>query len=432
MIFAYVLGDILHLVKFIVLCDMFFVFQRRVTGYNKRMMAVAGLIMTPASLFIYFYNNEFAEMFVYAVVIVALMCMLYREKFHRIVIVSIGLIFAFSMLDTMTDILVETTMELIQVNGEEIAKIGAAIVSLVLVYIAGRVFQKNSAIGMKTFGTVPLLGLTLLIGVDTIVVTVAAVTNSQFRFEKNKSLYLVAVILTILGIFVQLIAVITLLAQRNIYREKKQLTEKYLDEQKTYYEYLEKRERETKKFRHDFRSHMELISTMVKNQEYDKIEDYLEKMHIRMEELGNNVTVQNGIVDAVLNQYYAKAGQQGVTLEVKGRFPADCKIDAFDICTIFSNILSNALEASAETEKKHMSIECRYNDTKVIIVAKNSFYNNRKTAGTLLKSQKGNMDYHGFGLENMKDSIAKYNGVFDIETKDDLFILTIMFDNVRE
>jgi len=264
--------------------------------------------------------------------------------------------------------------------------------------------------------------------VDTAVVTVVEFTSLDLILEKQRNIYLLSVVLVIIGIFIQLAAVILLFTQRNVYKEKKQLTEKYLNEQKSHYEYLEKRERETKKFRHDFRSHLELISNMAQNHDVEKIHSYLEKLHIKVEELGNVVTVQNGIVDAILNQYYAKAIQCGITMEVKGRFPGDSEIDAYDICTIFSNILSNAIEAATEAEEKFVSVECRYNERNIIIVVKNSFRREQQNASSMLKTKKEDLDYHGYGLSNMKDSVDKYNGVFDIEIKDGRFVLTILFN----
>jgi len=164
-----------------------------------------------------------------------------------------------------------------------------------------------------------------------------------------------------------------------------------------------------------------------KNHEYEQIIHYLEKLHIKVDELGNVITVHNGIVDAIINQYYVKAAQQGIHMVVKGRFPSDCEIDAFDICTIFSNILSNALEAASETEEKYVSIECRYTEKNIIIVVQNSFCIQKQDTGRWLKTQKENSDNHGFGLENMKDSVSKYNGIFDIETNNNIFTLTILF-----
>lgn len=358
--------------------------------------------------------------------------MLYREKIHKVAIVVTWMILALSMIDTMSSVLFNISLNLLKINGESVSKLGVSLISLALIYAVGRVYKKNTTAGIESIGIINLFWFTLLLAVDTFVVTVMTYINVDLYMEKYKTLYMVSVVLVVIGIFIQLGAVILLSMQRNLYREKKLLTEKYLNEQKNHYEYLEKREKETKKFRHDFRSHLELISNLAKNHEHDKIDDYLEKMHIKIDQLGNNVTVQNGIVDAIINQYYAKALQYNIKMEIRGRFPEDCEIDAYDICTIFSNILSNAIEAATETEEKTVSVECRYTDRNIIIVVKNSFNNEEQNANVLLKTRKGNVDYHGYGLENMKESVAKYNGIFDIQTKDNVFTLTIVFNNIRK
>lgn len=431
-LFVYVLADIIHLIKVFVLCDMFFSFSRRDIGHKGLVLAMAGIAMSGVSAFIYLYNNDTIETIIYIVALVLLMYLLFVEKIVPVFVVTLWMSLALFLIDTMVGALLDISMDLIGVDIERVMNLCVAIISLFMVYGVGKVYKKNATIGMSSIGIANLIWFTVLLFADGAVVSVIKYMNSVLDFEKHRNMYLIVVVLVIIGIFIQLTAVILLFMQRNVYKEKKLLTEKYLNDQKSHYEYLETREKETKKFRHDFRSHLELISTLAKNHEYGKIDSYLEQMHIKIDELGNNVTVQNGTVDAILNQYYATAMQQGVKLEVKGRFPEDCEIDVYDLCTIFSNVLSNALEAAVETEEKYISVECRYTDTNIIIVVKNSFNSEKKDEGVWLKSRKGNVDYHGFGLENMKDSINKYHGLYDITTEDNVFVLKIMFNNMRK
>lgn len=430
--FVHVLADMIHLAKIIILLDVFFAFRKRELNYRRLLLCLAGLAMGGVSAFIYFYNDSIVELVVHFIVITAMTALLYEERIHYIVVVIIWAISALSMIDTMTIVLFNVLTKLIQINAEMVSRLCVSIISLIFVYTVGRIYRKNTTTGMKTIGLRNLIWFSLLLVMDTIVVSAMAYINVELYVEKYKNIFMVSVVLVIAGIFIQLCAVVLLSLQRNLYKEKKLLTEKYLNEQKNHYEYLEEREKETKKFRHDFRSHLELISNLAKHNEYAEIDKYLEKMHIKIEQLGNNVTVQNGIVDAILNHYYVLAAQSNVTMEVKGRFPENCEIDAYDSCTIFSNVLRNALEAAEETEEKIISVECRYNDKNIIIVVKNSFNYEGNNANVLLKTRKGNVDYHGYGLENVKESIAKYNGILDIDTKDGVFILTIVFNNARK
>lgn len=427
--FVYVLADIIHLVKIIVLCDMFFEFRRKELSNNRLLLAIASLVMSLISIFIYAYDNHILETFVYIIAIVILICLLYREKIYNVIIVVVWMILALSMIDTMTAVLFDMLMDLFRISGDVVSSVCVSITSLTLVYIMGRIYKRNITAGMKTIGVSNLFWFTILLAVDTFVVTVMAHINVDLYMENNRNLYLISVVWAIIGIFIQLAAVILLFTQRNVYKEKDALTDKYLNEQKSHYEYLENREKETKKFRHDLRSHMEVISNLANNHEYERMNSYLEKMHMKIDTFGNIVTVQNGIVDAIINQYYTKAQHSDVKMEVKGRFPTDCAIDAYDLCTIFSNILSNAYEAAIDTEEKYISLECRYNDKNIIILIKNSFNGEVRNGSSQWKTRKEDTDYHGYGLENIKDSVKKYNGVFDIDTKEGMFVLTILFNN---
>lgn len=42
---------------------------------------------------------------------------------------------------------------------------------------------------------------------------------------------------------------------------------------------------------------------------------------------------------------------------VSGHLPSECFVDAFDLCTIFSNILLNALEASEKCEEEFRRVK---------------------------------------------------------------------------
>lgn len=429
----YVLADIIHLVKILVLCNMFFALQKREGLYNKWMIMLAGCVMAITSVFIFIHENYIIETLIYAIVIIGLIFMLYSEKPSRVVIVAVGIILGLSMIDTMTGILFNVTMELFSINGEILSNLVASLISCIMIYFVGKVYQKNAVASLNSIGVANLIGFIILLAVDTFVVTVIETQpNADLYTGSRRSLYLVSIVFVIIGIFIQLAAVILLFTQRNVYKEKKELTDRYLNEQKNHYEYLENREKETKKFRHDLKSHMELISNLAKERQYERMNAYLEQMDIKIDGFGKMVTVQNGIVDAIINQYYAKARQCGVSMEVKGRFPVDCAIDAFDLCTIFSNVLSNALEAAVETEEKYISVECAYTDVAIMIIVSNSYKPDSLNGGGQWKTRKSDLDYHGYGLENIKDSVKKYKGDLDIETKDNIFNLRILFQNMEK
>ena len=424
-----VMGDMVHLVKILVLCNVFFVFEKRVFLHRKLVMAGVGLIMCAASAIKYICGEDILEKFVYITLIILMIYLLYKEKILRVVTTTIWMIIALTMLNDMTAVLFDISMQLLGVEGEMASDFAAEVLSLAVVWIISKLYRKNALNVPRPIGIVHLAGFTVLLEIDNVVVAMISIMNAELNLEHSRTIYLFPIFLAIIGMFIQLAAVILFFAQRNLYKEKEIIADKYLNEQISHYEYLENREKETKKFRHDLRSHMETISGLANQHEYEKMNRYLEQMNMRIESFGNMVTVHNGIVDAIMNQYYAKALENGIKMQVKGRLPADLNIDAFDLCTIFSNLLSNAYEAAIKTEEKYISMECRFNDKNIIIAVKNSYDAAGQTEGMGWKTSKEDTDYHGYGLENIRDSVKKYNGVVDIDTQDNYFLLMIMFNH---
>lgn len=432
-LFFHVLADIIHVINVIVLCNMFFVLQKRKMRNNSLMLMTVSLMTVIASVFIYIYDNDIIETIIYMAVIIVSILILYNEKIYRVFTLSFAIILILTMIDIMTSIMFDILMEVFCVRGETISTLITSLITLIIIYIVGRLYRKTMNTSKERINVINVIGFIVLLAVDTFVV---AVIRTQPFIEPTiglqKVLYLISIVFVIIGIFIQLASVILLFTQRNVYKEKEELADRYLNEQKNHYEYLENREKETKKFRHDLKSHMELISNLAKERQYERMNAYLEQMDIKIDGFGKMVTVQNGIVDAIINQYYAKAGQCGVSMEVKGRFPVDCTIDAFDLCTIFSNVLSNALEAAVETEEKYISVECAYTDVAIMIIVRNSYKPDATNGGGQWRTRKSDLDYHGYGLENIKDSVKKYKGDLDIETKDNIFNLRILFQNMEK
>lgn len=426
-----VMADVIHFLKIIVVSRVFFSFQKRTLRYDRLIFIIALLVAGTLSAIIYIYDNDIIETCMYVITTIMLMYILHSEKIHNIFIATLWILFALSMVDAMIFILFDICMQLLNINFTIISNLVVSIMSFGIIGVLGKKYKKSNTTTIQEIGFANLFGLTILLAVDMYVVGVIKSQPFISSYLTNKEkMYMVALVFVIIGIFVQLAAVIILFSQRNIHKEKEQISNAYLNEQKNHYEYLENREKETKKFRHDLRSHMELISSLVKKHDYEQIEDYIKQMNLKIDTFGNIVTVQNGIVDAIINQYYTKAKQSGIKMEVKGMFPVDCAIEIFDLCTIFSNALSNAYEAAVETEEKYISLECGYTDKNIIVVIKNSFCDEMENDGSGRKNIKKNKNYHGFGLENIKDSVAKYNGYFDIEKNDNIFNLKIMFNYV--
>ena len=418
-----ILEDSIHILKVLFCCELFFAFERR---GKKHLMILASILSLISIVHISSSANEVIDLLVYIIIMFLLVCCFYKEKILNLLIFTFWLIFVFSMVDMIANVFVETILNLSKAEHYEFFRIVESALSFLFVIIVGKMYDKKYKIRLSNIKTIYFFFFTILILTNTFIVLIIAATTLREQQEKKNILFPIVFILVILGIFFQLATVILLYMQKNIYKEKEELTEKYLNDQINHYEYLEKREKETKKFRHDLRSHMQLLANMVANKEYQKFEGYLKELDIKIESFANVVTVHNGIVDAILNQYYAKAMQTGVDFRIIGMIPQHCDIEPYDLCTIVSNVISNAFEATMEAEEKSVVFECRYNENNIILTIKNSFLDVGQFKNGIIKTRKKEIDYHGYGLENIKDSVEKYNGIMDLDIENNQFKMKIL------
>ena len=236
-------------------------------------------------------------------------------------------------------------------------------------------------------------------------------------------------ILSVIFMFIQIGLMIALIISRNVYREKEYLAAKYLEEQKLHYEYLENRERETKKFRHDIKSHLLIVNDLIHKKQYRECEDYLQETTARIDRFSYKISVNNGIADAIVNRFYVEAKQKGIDLQVKGHLPNPCYLSGYDICTILSNLLSNAIEAEYAAGGTAVYVEFRYTDSEIMLVVENDYKQDLEQSNGAFFTTKEDKANHGFGLENVKECVRKNDGQITIDTDDHIFRVLVFVEN---
>lgn len=429
MLFFYVIADLILIITILLFCKVLLRLRERANERSLAKLLTAGASMVVASVCTNLAYNPIVKFMLYTVALCVLLWLFFEEKVSTIVVSGIWMIVIMAMLDTMSIVLFEMISNIVgDINGD-VERVLRSIILFIYVFVIGNMYNKKYHQGIQSMGIASLIGFSVLSFVDTFIVMVIARITINEEQRQYKEVFFVAFILVILGLFLQLGAVILILMQRNIYKESQQLTAMYLDDQTKHYEYLENRETETKKFRHDLRDHMDMLVSFAREHKYDEFNDYVEKIHTKVDKLGNAVSVQNSVVDAILNRYYSEAKNNDVKMEVEGKFPVDCKIENYDICTIFSNLLRNALEATMKAEEKWISVGCRYTDKVIVVEIANSFDN--KAGNGKSKAHKADKNNHGFGLINVEESIEKYNGVWYRDQEDNVYKVTISFIYAR-
>ncbi len=241
--------------------------------------------------------------------------------------------------------------------------------------------------------------------------------------------YVVIYILLIVSFLAQMVFVLFLASNNQWHEKNKRLQESYLNLQKEHYQYLQERNVETKKFRHDIRAHMYALRQYAKEDNQDAVRSYIDELCGKLEQISEILTVQNEIADAILNYYAAKIQSEGGTVVVKGSMPAECHVQAYDLCTIFSNMLSNAYEAMENAAEKRVELQVFHEQDSIFIREANTFANEIRKSGKWFKTSKADKKNHGFGMKNMEEAVKKYGGTITTRVEENEFIIEIFLKN---
>ena len=217
---------------------------------------------------------------------------------------------------------------------------------------------------------------------------------------------------------------------RKRYKEESRLKEQYLEIAKNYVKTVRDNAKETRKIRHDIKNHMNMLSYHLENGEYQKAQAYLTDMQSHMERMvRKTVSVNHEIVDAVLFQMQSGVKGKNIRWEVEGLMPAGLPIGDFDLCTIFSNLLSNSIESCMEVEKKdrYIHLEIRSLDENLVIEVENPSAHSVDTEKLGEITSKSDKENHGYGILNIKDAVQKNHGEIRFESTEDKFTVQIVF-----
>lgn len=215
---------------------------------------------------------------------------------------------------------------------------------------------------------------------------------------------------------------------RRRYQRESQLKSRYLEMAKDHYQSLESHVTEVRRIRHDMRHHLTAIGNYLKQGQIKEAEAYLEREGIRLDKLtALSFDTGNQLVSAVI-AYEKGRMAPDMSLYCEGKLPKDMEIQDYDLCCIFSNLLSNAREACERLEKKEKEIflRLRQEDGRMALLVENPIEWEIDTKNLISYTTKENVSEHGYGLLNVKETVESYRGELEISVADEVFRVMII------
>lgn len=196
--------------------------------------------------------------------------------------------------------------------------------------------------------------------------------------------------------------------------------------EKKEFESIHQMNKELRVMKHDLSFHINVINQLLAEKNYTDLSNYMQQFKNSLNASHQIINSGNSVVDAVLTTYIHEAGQYGIHTEYMIHLPDQLPLSDINLCSLLSNICTNAIEACKQT-KEAPFFKCvikPYQNT-LFIHAENNGSGQYNIQNGILRSTKNSPDEHGIGLKRIKSIAEAAGGYVTISTKE-IFQIDIM------
>lgn len=200
--------------------------------------------------------------------------------------------------------------------------------------------------------------------------------------------------------------------------------------QKGQYKALYESQNEIRKTRHDLKNSLMGLLAEIRNKNYDKVIELLEKECNNLS-LNDKMTMTgNNIIDTIISSKRNYAKTYGVSIDLDVDNLSEIYVDAIDFSILLGNAIDNAIEATAKVQNciSTVTVHIIFKRSNMIITINNPV--DKKLDTEKLTTTKNNKKSHGFGILQMKTLTQKYSGDIFFDCDDNTFKTKILIANV--
>lgn len=210
------------------------------------------------------------------------------------------------------------------------------------------------------------------------------------------------------------------------YQLENAVYETYIHRQEEYIRLIIENEEKMRRFRHDIKAHFTAMDGLLKYGETEQLQQYLYTVQEKLKD--NKLRVFTGItaVDAIVSEYYNRAQDNQILWSWEGRLALPDTVSIFSICTIFSNLLSNAVEACEKIEgERQIKIKIKSIEDVVCIKIINTADKSMSINDLEITSKKDSLN-HGLGLKTVKEMVEAVQGKIEYRLENGWFEIEIL------
>lgn len=156
---------------------------------------------------------------------------------------------------------------------------------------------------------------------------------------------------------------------------------------------------------------------------------FLDKMEEEIQHYEAQNKTGNPVLDTVLTGKSLYCAKHQIKLTCVADGGALGFMDVMDICTIFGNLLDNAIEYELtipDKEQRLIHLEVSTKKGFLLIRCENFYQGQLVCHDGLPRTTKQDSDYHGYGLKSIRYTARKYGGNLSVEGDNGWFVATLL------
>lgn len=189
-----------------------------------------------------------------------------------------------------------------------------------------------------------------------------------------------------------------------------------------HYRHIEEKREEVAKLRHDYNNLLSSSLGLLREGRHDEAEELLASLLTRVQSTKEITYCALPVVNAILSEKQQECEREGIALSVDLPIPPTVTVAPIDLCSVFGNILDNAIRACSqlppETARTILLTAAMQGDYLTI----------RCDNPTLAKDEP--REGGGYGLKILADIAARYGGALKTVRENGQFSIRVVLMNV--
>lgn len=304
----------------------------------------------------------------------------------------------------------------------------AVLVAVIALYVYFSLYRKqiylNFGIGERVIMILFNLYMLLLYGVSLVQHEESAEIAEEI--EGVVSAFYVIVLVSFYFVF---LAVLVKHRMTVYYKKGQEYQKTWMEQELRHFTEYKLAEEETRRFRHDVINNLSCIEAFLQEGKLEEAKRYVEVMLGEVKSLSPAVVTGDEMLDCILSSKWDTMKQEGISFTLDGVLDRGLSWEPIDICTVFANAVDNAIEACRKVEgERRICLNLKYTKNFYCIELKNSAGETDigKVFGESRYTTKKDTELHGYGLQNMKRTLEKYDSDMEIELAEGYFVVRMI------